>query len=39
MEGYSEEIGYAIVLATLDDEGKAKSEKVSKLRVRQNVVL
>ena len=39
LEEYSEEIGYAIVLATPDDEGKAKSEESYKSRVRQNVVL
>lgn len=39
LEEYSEEIGYAIVLATPDDDGKAKSEKNYKSRVRQNVVL
>lgn len=39
LEEYSEEIGYAIVLATPDDEGKAKSEESYKSRVRQNVAL
>lgn len=39
LEEYSEEIGYAIVLATPNDEGKAKSEESYKSRVRQNVVL
>lgn len=39
LEEYSEEIGYAIVLATPDYEGKAKSEESYKSRVRQNVVL
>lgn len=39
LEEYSEEIGYAIVLATPDDESKAKSEESYKSRVRQNVVL
>lgn len=33
------DVGYAIVLATPDDEGKAKSEPTYKSRVRQNVVL
>ena len=39
LEEYSKEVGYAIVLATPDDEGKAKSEDIYKSRVRQNVVL
>lgn len=39
LEEYSSDVGYAIVLATPDDEGKAKSEKEYKSRVRQNVVL
>lgn len=39
LEEYSKEVGYAIVLATPDDEGKAKSEESYKSRVRQNVVL
>ena len=39
LEEYSKEVGYAIVLATPDDEGKAKSERSYKSRVRQNVVL
>lgn len=39
LEEYSEEIGYAIVLATPDDDGKAKTEENYKSRVRQNVVL
>lgn len=41
LEEYSSDIGYAIVLATPDDEGKAKTktEKILKSRVRQNVVL
>ena len=39
LEEYSSEVGYAIVLATPDDEGRAKSEDGYKSRVRQNVVL
>lgn len=39
LEEYIADVGYAIVLATPDDEGKAKSESVAKSRVRQNVVL
>lgn len=39
LEEYSDEIGYAIVLATPDDDGKAKTEENYKSRVRQNVVL
>lgn len=39
LEEYSSEVGYAIVLATPDDDGKAKSEDNYKSRVRQNVVL
>lgn len=39
LEECGENVGYAIVLATPDDEGKAKSEENYKLRVRQNVVL
>lgn len=39
LEVYSQEVGYAIVLATPDDEGKSKSEENYKSRVRQNVVL
>lgn len=39
LEEYSQEVGYAIVLATPDDDGKSKSEKDYKSRVRQNVVL
>ena len=39
LEEYSQEVGYAIVLATPDDEGKSKSEDAYKSRVRQNVVL
>ena len=39
LEEYGADVGYAIVLATPDDEGKAKSETVYKSRVRQNVVL
>ncbi|MGL5439356.1 MAG: TIR domain-containing protein [Filifactoraceae bacterium] len=39
LEEYSADVGYAIVLATPDDEGKAKSEPDFKSRVRQNVVL
>lgn len=39
LEEYIADVGYAIVLATPDDEGKAKSESVTKSRVRQNVVL
>lgn len=39
LEEYSADIGYAIVLATPDDQGKANSESAYKFRVRQNVVL
>ena len=39
LEEYGSDVGYAIVLATPDDDGKAKSEAVYKSRVRQNVVL
>lgn len=39
LEDYGENVGYAIVLATPDDEGKAKTETNFKSRVRQNVVL
>ncbi len=39
LEEYSKDVGYAIILATPDDEGKSKSEDGYKLRVRQNVVL
>lgn len=39
LEDYSNDIGYAIVLATPDDDGKAKKEDTYKSRVRQNVVL
>lgn len=39
LEECSSNVGYAIVLATPDDEGKAKSETTYKERVRQNVVL
>ena len=39
LEEYGSDVGYAIVLATPDDDGKAKSETVYKSRVRQNVVL
>ena len=39
LEEYSQEVQYAIVLATPDDEGKALSESTTKKRVRQNVVL
>jgi len=39
LEEYSSDIGYAIVLATPDDEGKSKTEDNYKSRVRQNVVL
>lgn len=39
LEEYSDDVGYAIVLATPDDEGKAKTESAYKSRVRQNVVL
>lgn len=39
LEEYTADVGYAIVLATPDDEGKAKTEATSKSRVRQNVVL
>jgi len=33
------EVGYAVVLLTDDDEGKAKTEENYKLRARQNVIL
>ena len=39
LEEYGSDVGYAIVLATPDDEGKAKSDANLKSRVRQNVVL
>lgn len=39
LEVYAADVGYAIILATPDDEGKAKSELNYKSRVRQNVVL
>ena len=39
LEEYGADVGYAIILATPDDEGKAKTEEVYKSRVRQNVVL
>ena len=39
LEEYGADVGYAIVLATPDDEGKAKTEATYKSRVRQNVVL
>lgn len=39
LEEYSSSVGYAIILATPDDDGKAKSEDRYKSRVRQNVVL
>lgn len=39
LEEYGSDVGYAIVLATPDDEGKAKTEDGYKSRVRQNVVL
>lgn len=39
LEEYGSDIGYAIILATPDDEGKAKDEAKYKMRVRQNVVL
>lgn len=39
LEEYGEKVGYAIVLATPDDEGRAKEADILKLRVRQNVVL
>ena len=39
LEEYGTDIGYAIVLATPDDDGKAKTEETYKSRVRQNVVL
>ncbi len=39
LEECGSDIGYAIVLATPDDEGKAKNEATLKKRVRQNVVL
>lgn len=39
LEEYSSDVGYAIVLATPDDEGKAKAENTYRSRVRQNVVL
>ena len=39
LEEYSSSAGYAIVLATPDDLGRAKEESNYKFRVRQNVVL
>ena len=39
LEEYATDVGYAIILATPDDEGKAKEEHSYKARVRQNVVL
>ena len=39
LEEYGADVGYAIILATPDDEGKAKTEEAYKSRVRQNVVL
>ena len=39
LEEYGADVGYAIVLATPDDEGKAVNEETYKFRVRQNVVL
>lgn len=39
LEEYGSDVGYAIILATPDDDGKAKSEEKYKSRVRQNVVL
>ncbi|MCH5193360.1 MAG: nucleotide-binding protein [Oscillospiraceae bacterium] len=39
LEEYGADVGYAIVLATPDDDGKAKTEDNYKSRVRQNVVL
>lgn len=39
LEEYSDDVRYAIVLATPDDEGNARTEGTRKLRVRQNVVL
>ncbi len=39
LEEYGSDVEYAIVLATPDDDGKAKSETAYKSRVRQNVVL
>ena len=39
LEEYGSDVGYAIVLATPDDEGKAKTETDYRSRVRQNVVL
>ena len=38
LEEYGADVGYAIVLATPDDEGKAVNEESYKFRVRQNVV-
>ena len=39
LEEYGADVGYAIVLATPDDVGKAVNEESYKFRVRQNVVL
>ena len=39
LEEYSEDVNYAIILATPDDEGKCLTEEKMRKRVRQNVVL
>lgn len=39
LEEYGADVSYAVVLATPDDDGKAKEETNYKSRVRQNVVL
>lgn len=39
LEEYSKDVESAIILATPDDDGKAKTEETYKSRVRQNVVL
>lgn len=39
LEAYASDVGYAIVLATPDDLGRAKTEENIRSRVRQNVVL
>ena len=39
LEEYGADVGYAIVLAPPDDQGKAKTDTTYKYRVRQNVVL
>lgn len=39
LEENATDVGYAIVLATPDDEGKAKNDDTLQFRVRQNVVL